>query len=72
MIYQQYSTAVKEAYSGRPEVHRLAADAMSYRKWLETLEINPQIRAILVEQSRALEDAFYDLHVRDRSFPEGN
>ena len=72
MVYQQYLTAVKEAYAGSPDVFLLAAEAQSYREWLEALEINPHIRAVLVEQARALENAFNDLLVRQESVQEGN
>jgi hypothetical protein len=60
MFYQQYETAVKQAYSGHPDAARHAATATSCRKWLESLEITPQVRDTLVEQMRVLEEAFQD------------
>ena len=63
MIYQQYTTAIKEGYANhpQPDIEQHAAAARTCREWLETLEIDPQLRATLVEQIRALEDAFGDL-----------
>jgi hypothetical protein len=61
MIYQQYTTAIKEAYAHHPDVARHAAAAKSCREWLASLEINPEIRNALVEQIAALEEAFQDL-----------
>jgi hypothetical protein len=63
MIYQQYTTAVKEGYADHPQpaIAQQAAAAKSCREWMESLEINAQIRAGLVEQIRALEEAFADL-----------
>jgi hypothetical protein len=63
MIYQQYTTAIKEGYANhpQPDIAQHAAAARTCREWLETLEIDRQIRAALVEQIRAIEDAFGDL-----------
>jgi hypothetical protein len=60
MIYQQYTTAIREAYLGRQDAAAQQAKAQSFREWLEELEINPAIRDGLVEQARVLEDAFAD------------
>jgi hypothetical protein len=63
MIYQQYTTAVKEGYAGHPQpvIAQQAEAAKSCREWMESLEINAQIRDGLVEQIRALEEAFEEL-----------
>lgn len=61
MIYQQYTTAIKAAYADHPDVAQHAAAARTCRQWLESLEIDPQLRTALVEQIRALEEAFKDL-----------
>ena len=61
MIYQQYTTAVKEAYANHPDVAQHAANAKACRQWLASLTLNPQIRDSLVEQIKALETAFEDL-----------
>jgi hypothetical protein len=61
MVYQQYVTAVKEAYAGRPNVDEMAKTAESYRQWLESLEIDDTLRAGLVEPIQTIEEAFKDL-----------
>ena len=61
MIYQQYTTAIKDAYAGHPDVAAHAEAAKAYREWLQSLEITPKLRDQLVEQARALEEAFADL-----------
>jgi hypothetical protein len=63
MIYQQYTTAIKESYANhpQPDITQHAAAAKTCREWLESLEIDPQLRAALVEQIRALEEAFGEL-----------
>ena len=61
MIYQQYTTAIKEAYADHPDVARHAASARACREWLASLEIDPKLRGGLVEQIRVLEEAFQDL-----------
>jgi len=64
MLYQQYTTAVQQAYKGHPNLERQAARAKQCREWLESLEIDPQIRTVLVEQLQTLEQAFYGLLAR--------
>jgi hypothetical protein len=63
MICQQYTTAIKEGYAGRPrsELKRQAAGAEKFREWLAALEINSQLRGPLVEQIEALEEGFREL-----------
>jgi hypothetical protein len=61
MIYQQYTTAVKEAYRDAPDVAQNAAAARLHRQWLESLRISEELRNALVEPIRALEEAFADL-----------
>ncbi len=62
-IYQQYTTAIKEGYANHPrqDITQHAAAARTCREWLKSLEISPQLRATLVEQIRALEEAFAEL-----------
>jgi len=64
MIYQQYTTAVREAYTHHPDVAHHAAQAKACREWLASLAIKPEIRDSLVEQIRALEQAFEDLMIQ--------
>jgi hypothetical protein len=63
MIYQQYTTAIKEGYASHPktDIAQHAATARTCREWLESLEIDPQLRSTLVEQIKTLEEAFQDL-----------
>jgi len=61
MIYQQYKTAVKEAYAGDPSVAEQAAKARECREWLASLKIESGVRNQLVEQLEAIEEAFHDL-----------
>ena len=43
------------------DIAQHAAAASTCREWLESLEIDPELRAALVEQIRALEEAFGEL-----------
>jgi len=61
MIYQQYTSAIKGAYSGHRDVSRHAEAAKASREWLESLEIEADLRDALTEPIRALEEAFQDL-----------
>ena len=61
MIYQQYTSAIKDAYSGHRDVSRHAKAAKASREWLESLDIDADLRDALVEPMRVLEEAFRDL-----------
>lgn len=61
MVYQPYTTAVKEAYRDRADVAEQFARATEFRKWLESLEIDSAIRGELVQQARAIERGFEQL-----------
>lgn len=61
MIYQQYITAIKNAYSGRNDVAQQAEAARLFREWLESLRIEAELRDALVEPVRVLEEAFQAL-----------
>ena len=61
MIYQQYTTAIKDAYTGDSSVPDLYQSARSSRQWLSSLNIDPKLRDPLVEQLAAIEEAFKDL-----------
>jgi len=74
MVYQQYTTAVKRAYRGRTDAADQHARARAFREWLQSLEIDPAIRADLVEQALALEHGFEQTSVttsRDRAVRRG-
>ena len=58
MVYQRYTTAVKRAYQDRPDVTAQHTRAVEFREWLQSLEIDADVRAELVEQARALEHGF--------------
>jgi hypothetical protein len=61
MIYQQYITAVKNVYSGRQDLEQHLETARLCREWLESLEIEVDLRNALVEPIQVLEEAFQDL-----------
>jgi hypothetical protein len=61
MIYQQVTSAVKSAYAGKQNVVQQVESARMCRQWLESLEIEPDLRSALVEPIRVLEEAFHDL-----------
>jgi hypothetical protein len=58
MVYQRYTTAVKRGYQDRPDVRAQHARVVEFREWLQSLDIDVEIRAELVEQARALEHGF--------------
>jgi hypothetical protein len=61
MVYQRYTTAVKRAYRDHPDAAAQHGRAVETREWLEALEIDPTIRAELVEQVLALEHGFEEI-----------
>lgn len=58
MVYQRYTTAVRRGYRDRSDTAAQALRALEFRAWLESLDIDPSIRAELVEQARAIEHGF--------------
>ena len=67
MIYQQYKTAIKAAYADAGNLDELYRSAASCRKFLESLQIEAQLRNPLVEQLVWIEDAFVELAKKDKS-----
>lgn len=65
MVYQQYTNAIREAYTDHPAVRQHHESAKASREWLESLDIDPGVRATLVEQLATLETAFRDLLPKD-------
>ncbi len=61
MIYQQYTTAIKQAYAQDEAVSELYEAAKSCRQWLASLDIDPKLRDPMVEPVAAIEEAFKDL-----------
>lgn len=62
MIYQRYTTAILDAYEDSSDAAAHLAQARSYRRWLESLSIEPAVRMSLVEQARVIEEAFERLN----------
>jgi hypothetical protein len=67
MIHQQYTTAIKRAYTGSEEIDRQYAAARSCREWLAALEIDSRLRDPLLGPVAAIEEALQDLAVRSRN-----
>ena len=63
MFYQQYATAIKEAYVDHDNIAELHAQAKAYREWLETLALEPHLLKPLVDPIDAIERAFRQLTV---------
>ncbi len=61
MIYQQYKSAIKDAYRGDENTPEMYSSAKSFRKWLSSLKIDPKLRDPLTEQIAWIEDAFAEL-----------
>jgi hypothetical protein len=61
MIYQQYTTAVKQAYTGDDSVEEHYAQAKACRQWLASLKIDAKLRDPMVEPVAAIEEAFKDM-----------
>jgi len=61
MVYQRYTTAVKRGYRERADADEQLARSIDFRRWLESLEIDPEIRAGLVEQALALQHGFEEV-----------
>ena len=65
MVYQPYTTAVKDGYRHRPDAAEQHTRAVEFREWLESLAIDRAIRGELVQQARAIERGFEQLAVLD-------
>lgn len=61
MVMQRVTTAVHTGYAGRTDVTEELAQARVCRAWLESLSIEPSVRAELLEPIRAVEEALADL-----------
>jgi hypothetical protein len=60
MVHQRTTTAVREGYRDADpvDVEQQLAQARQARAWLESLEIDPDVRAWLIEPIAVLEEAF--------------
>ena len=61
MIYQQYATAIKNAYQGDDSVIDMHDQARQCREWIASLKIDAALRDPLVEQLAWIEEAFRSL-----------
>lgn len=68
MVMQRYTSAIHEAYAGKPGLAGQVAQAAACRAWLESLAIDPAVRAELVEPIHAIEEAFADLLRAPRTY----
>lgn len=68
MVQQRVVSAIRESYAGHPDRERHLAAARACRAWLESLEIEPGLRASLVEPIAAVEEALAAL-VREAPGP---
>jgi hypothetical protein len=64
MLMQRITTAVLDGYEASEDVAGHVEAARSHRAWLESLAIDDGVRLGLVEQARALEEAFERLQRR--------
>ena len=72
MVTARIGAAIRDGYRGESGAERIRANldaARRTRAWLEALEIDPSIRAGLVEPIAAVEDAFAGL-MRGSSEPD--
>ena len=65
MIYQQLTTAVKEAYAGDAELADLRAQAQACLRFLEKLKIDPSLSGPVAEPIVYIEEAFRELLVAE-------
>jgi hypothetical protein len=66
MMYQRYTTAVKRGYGERDDAPAQHARASDFRRWLEELQLDAEVRAELVEQALAIEHGFEEIVGRAR------
>jgi len=64
MVYQQYTTAILDGYTGHPDVSAHLESARSCRRWLQSLDIDATVKDALVEQAQTIEAAFDRLTAR--------
>ena len=61
MVMQRVTTAVHTGYAGRTDLAEQLSQARACRAWVESLSIDPAVRAELIEPIRAVEEALADL-----------
>ena len=63
MLYQQLTSAVKEAYLDDPDLAGLHAQAQACRLFLQSLTIDPRLSGPVAEPVTYIEEAFRELLV---------
>jgi hypothetical protein len=63
MIYQQLTSAVKEAYPNETDLVALHAQAQACRLFLQSLKIDPKLSGPVAEPVAYIEEAFRELMV---------
>ena len=63
MVHQRTTTAVREGYrEAAPEdVERQLAEARRTRAWLEILDVDPEVRAWLIEPIAVVEESLAEI-----------
>lgn len=61
MVYQQLTTAVKEAYAGDPDLADLHDQAQACRRFLQLLQIDPDLINPIIEPVSYIEEGFREL-----------
>lgn len=56
MVQQRIVSAIRESYANRPDRERHLAAARECREWLESLAVEPGLRASLVEPIAAVHE----------------
>ncbi len=64
MLYQRYTTAILDGYRDRPDAPEQLVKAQEFRRWLESLAIDDEVKGMLVEQAVTIETAFARLAER--------
>jgi ribosomal 50S subunit-associated protein YjgA (DUF615 family) len=67
MIYQQFQTAIKNTYRDLDDLDQHIASARLAREWLESLEIEDDLRDALVEPIKMLQETFQELRTSQES-----
>ena len=67
MVYQQYATAIKEAYADSENAAELYIETRDYREWLQSLKIDVKLTEALIEPITYIEEAFLEIQSRIES-----
>lgn len=61
MIYQQYQTAIRKSYADKNDLEQHVESARFCQEWLNSLDIDVDLRNSLVEPIQVLREAFQEL-----------